>query len=68
GVGGAFTVIYPVNGPGSYQLIGMSAVPIYDPDKRLIDLEDTYFLARPGDLWKHRPVDESEYNRIVQQV
>ncbi|MFT9846904.1 5-oxoprolinase subunit B family protein [Aneurinibacillus sp. REN35] len=68
GIGGAFTVIYPVNGPGSYQLIGMSAVPIYDPDKRLVDLEDTHFLARPGDLWKHRPIDEQEYNRIVQQV
>lgn len=68
GIGGAFTVVYPVNGTGSYQLIGMSAVPVYDADKRLIDLEDTYFLARPGDLWKHRPIDEREYNQIVAEV
>ncbi|MED0737582.1 5-oxoprolinase subunit B family protein [Aneurinibacillus thermoaerophilus] len=68
GVGGAFTVVYPVNGPGSYQLIGISAVPVYDNEKRLVDLEDTYFLARPGDIWKYRSVDEREYSRIVEEV
>ncbi|MFC4766203.1 5-oxoprolinase subunit B family protein [Effusibacillus consociatus] len=68
GVGGAFTVVYPVSGPGSYQLIGMSAVPVYHREQRLADLKDTFFLARPGDLWKYRPIDESEYNRIVTEV
>lgn len=68
GLGGAFTVIYPLNAPGSYQLIGMCAVPIFDQSRCLPDLQDTFFLARPGDIWKHRPVDESEYNAILQQV
>ncbi|RXT06404.1 allophanate hydrolase subunit 1 [Ammoniphilus sp. CFH 90114] len=68
GVGGAFTVVYPAEGPGSYQLIGMSAVPVFDPHKRLIDMGDSYFLARPGDLWKHRAIEEQEYNQIVKQV
>ncbi|MGG1658239.1 5-oxoprolinase subunit B family protein [Brevibacillus sp. NRS-1366] len=68
GLGGAFTLIYPVSGPGSYQLIGMSAVPIYDTEHRLEDLKDSLFLARPGDIWKHRPIDEQEYNKIVEQV
>ena len=68
GLGGAFTVIYPLHAPGSYQLIGMCAVPIFDQSQRLYDLRDTFFLARPGDIWKHRPVDELEYNEIVRQV
>ncbi|MGE5701867.1 MAG: 5-oxoprolinase subunit B family protein [Clostridia bacterium] len=68
GIGGAFTVIYPLNAPGSYQLIGMSAVPVFDQSLRLPDLKDTFFLARPGDIWKHRSIDESEYKEIAQQV
>ncbi|OMP66241.1 5-oxoprolinase subunit B family protein [Domibacillus epiphyticus] len=64
GLGGAFNVIYPVNGPGSYQLIGRSAVPVVDPTKRLADLMETSFLARPGDIWKYRPITEQEYNQI----
>ncbi|GEN33898.1 MULTISPECIES: 5-oxoprolinase subunit B family protein [Aneurinibacillus] len=65
---GAFTVIYPVAGPGGYQLIGMSAVPVYDPEQKLEDLKDTLILAKAGDIWKHRPIDESEYNKIVAEV
>ncbi len=68
GLGGAFTVIYSVSGPGSYQLIGMSAVPVFDNKGRLEDLKESLFLARPGDIWKHRPIDESEYRRINEQV
>ncbi|MEB3101795.1 5-oxoprolinase subunit B family protein [Ferviditalea candida] len=68
GLGGAFTVIYSVPGPGSYQLIGLSAVPVFDPERKLEDLKDMLFLAKPGDIWKHRPIGENEYNRIVSQV
>lgn len=68
GLGGAFTVIYSVSGPGSYQLIGMSAVPVFDLERKLEDLKDTFFLAKPGDIWKHRPINENEYNRIASEV
>lgn len=68
GIGGPFNVIYPVNGPGSYQLIGRSAVSVVDQTNRLVDLKDTSFLARPGDIWKYRPIEESEYNRITTEV
>ncbi|QQE72610.1 carboxyltransferase domain-containing protein [Brevibacillus composti] len=68
GLGGAFTVIYPLSAPGSYQLIGMSAVSVFDQTGRLEDLRDSFFLARPGDIWKHRPVDEGEYHRILSEV
>ncbi|KIL76694.1 5-oxoprolinase subunit B family protein [Bacillus badius] len=67
-IGGAFNVIYPVKGTGSYQLIGMSAVPVVDLSNQLIDLKDTSFLARPGDIWKYRPVNESEYTSIEEEV
>ena len=67
GLGGAFNAIYPVDSPGSYQLIGMSAVPVYDKERRYPELCD-YVLAKPGDIWRHRPIDETEYNRIVADV
>ncbi len=68
GIGGAFTVVYPSNSTGSYQLIGMSAVPVYDVQQRLVPFKDSFFLARPGDLWKYRPVTIAEYDHIRQQV
>lgn len=68
GLGGPFTVIYPAAGPGSYQLVGMSAAPTFHTDKQLADFQDSFFLARPGDLWKHRSIDESEYNNIRHEV
>lgn len=66
--GGAFAVIYPVAGPGGYQLLGMSAVPVYDPEGKLKDLKESLILAKAGDIWKYRSIDEKEYNRIVEQV
>lgn len=68
GLGGAFNVIYPVSGPGTYQLIGRAAVPVFDPKGQLADLKETPFLARPGDIWKYRPVNESQYNQIMSEV
>lgn len=67
GIGGLFTVIYPVNGPGSYQLIGRSAVPVVNQIKndRLIE---TSFLAKPGDIWKYISVDEARYDKIRQEI
>lgn len=68
GIGGAFNVIYPVNGPGSYQLIGRSAVSVVDPTNQLEDLKEASFLARPGDIWKYRPIHESEFHKIESDV
>ena len=66
--GGVFLCIYPVRGPGGYQMIGMSAVPVYDPEERLPDLRERYILAEAGDRWKFRPIDMDEYNDIQAQV
>ncbi|MCF6412029.1 5-oxoprolinase subunit B family protein [Pseudalkalibacillus salsuginis] len=68
GIGGAFSVIYPTQSPGSYQLIGMSAVPVYEHQQRLEAFKDSIFLASPGDLWKYRTIDESEYRSITKEV
>lgn len=67
GLGGAFNVIYPVNGPGSYQLIGRSAIPVME--KRIEEgKEEISFLARSGDIWKYKPVNESQYKKIRSEV
>jgi urea carboxylase len=62
--GGVFLCIYPVRGPGGYQLLGMSAVPVYDPEEHLPDLRGRYILAQAGDRWKFRPIDMDEYEDI----
>ncbi|OCA88969.1 5-oxoprolinase subunit B family protein [Pseudobacillus wudalianchiensis] len=68
GIGGAFTVVYPTESTGSYQLIGISAVPVYDPGQNLSLFRDSFFLAKPGDLWKYRPITEAEYYNIREEV
>ena len=49
-------------------MIGMSAVPVYDPEEHLPDLRGRYILANAGDRWKFRPIDMDEYNDIRSQV
>lgn len=66
--GGVFLAIYPVRGPGGYQLLGMTPVPIYDPKRTLVDLAQTYILARPGDRWKLRPIEIDEFTAIRREV
>ncbi len=66
--GGAFMAIYPVRGPGGYQLIGITPVPMYDPEGRLVDLRETRILAKAADRWKVRPVDLDEFNAIRAEV
>lgn len=67
-LGGVFTVVYPSDSPGSYQLIGMSAVPVYDVYQRFAPFKESYVLAKPGDLWKYKPVSKAEYQNIREQV
>ncbi|GIN90473.1 allophanate hydrolase [Siminovitchia terrae] len=68
GLGGVFSVVYPSDSPGSYQLIGRSAVPVYDVYQRLAPFKESFVLARPGDLWKYRPVSKAEYQNIREEV
>ncbi|MFT9848750.1 5-oxoprolinase subunit B family protein [Aneurinibacillus sp. REN35] len=67
-IGGPFTVVYPVQSSGSYQLIGITPVPVYQPEQKLPEFKDSMFLARPGDIWVHRPIKEHEYYAILSEV
>ena len=68
GHGGAFTTIYPVRGAGGFQLLGRSAVPVFDVERRLLDFGDDFVLPRAGDIFKYRSIDAGEYANVRQQV
>jgi urea carboxylase len=68
GHGGAFTTIYPVRGAGGFQLLGRSAVPVFDPEHRLADFAGEIVLPRAGDIFKYRPIDGDEYSDIRKSV
>ncbi|GGG74790.1 5-oxoprolinase subunit B family protein [Corynebacterium pelargi] len=68
GHGGCFACIYSVRGAGGYQMFGIAAAPIYDPEQHLPDFENFMILFRPGDIVKFKPVEEEEYRRIQQDV
>lgn len=66
--GGAFTAIYPVRGPGGYQLFAMCALPIFDPTQSLPDFRESFALFRPGDVAKFRPIGREEYDELRVRV
>jgi allophanate hydrolase subunit 1 len=66
--GGCFAAIYPSPGPGGYQLIGMAPAPIFDPRQALADFEDSPVFTRTGDIFKHRPIDRAEFDRLRADV
>lgn len=61
GHGGAFTTVYPTWSPGGYQLIGRSPVPVFDMTQTSPGFENSLVLARPGTIFKYRPIDYDEY-------
>lgn len=66
--GGAFAAIYPVQGPGGYQLFAICAAPIFDPAQTLPDFQESFAVFRGGDILKFRPVDRAEYDAIRDEV
>ena len=68
GIGGSFTVVYPSDSSGSYQLIGRTPIPVYDVNQQLAMFRESHILARPGDLWKYRPISLAEYRNIREEV
>lgn len=62
GIGGSQTGIYPLDSPGGWQLMGMTPVKTYDPER------ETPILVEAGDYIRFVPVDEDEYNRIKEEV
>lgn len=68
GYGGAFAVIYPVQGAGGYQLFGTAAAPIFDKDQKTYDFKDEITFPRQGDIFRYRSITMDEYNAIRNEV
>lgn len=66
--GGAFAALYPVRGPGGYQLFAICPVPIFDPKQELPDFTDSFAIFRAGDILKFRPIEREEYDAIRVEV
>ncbi len=66
--GGAFAAIYPVQGAGGYQLLGMCATPQVDPSRRLPDFREADWFFAVGDLVVFTPVDRAGYDAIRAEV
>lgn len=62
GIGGSQTGIYPMDSPGGWQLMGMTPVKTYDPDR------EVPILVEAGDYIRFVPVDRTEYDRIKAEV
>ncbi|MCM3568660.1 allophanate hydrolase subunit 1 [Neobacillus mesonae] len=68
GFGGAFAVIYPVQGAGGYQLFGTAAAPIFEKEQRLYDFKESMTFPRQGDVFRYRSISMDEYEDIRKQV
>ncbi|MGG1659931.1 5-oxoprolinase subunit B family protein [Brevibacillus sp. NRS-1366] len=68
GFGGAFSVIYPVQGAGGYQLYGIAPAPIYQKEQTLPDFKDSMVFPQQGDIFRYRSISRGEYDEIRQQV
>lgn len=62
GIGGSQTGIYPMDSPGGWQLMGMTPVKTYDPNREIP------ILVEAGDYIRFVAVDEQEYEKIRAQV
>ena len=62
GIGGSQTGIYPMESPGGWQLMGMTPVRTYDPDR------EVPILVNAGEYIHFYPIDEEEYQQIRREV
>ena len=68
GVGGAFAVVYPVQGAGGYQLYGLSPTPVLDVTQQMPDFESSIVFPRAGDILRYRSIDRAEFDTTRTQV
>lgn len=62
GIAASQTGIYPLNSPGGWQLLGMTPVKTYDPER------ENPILVEAGDYIRFVPVTEEEFLKIKKQV
>jgi len=68
GFGGGFSVIYPVDGAGGYQMFGITPVEVFDGKQELADFKDSMVFPRQGDILRFRRIDRDEYDAIRNEV
>lgn len=68
GMGGGSTAIYPVDGPGGYQIFARTPVPIWDEHQRLPQFDSQPWLLRPTDRLKFIPCSVEEFDEIERKV
>ena len=68
GVGGLSTSIYTTQGPGGYNLIGRTPVPLWDPRQRHPIFKDRVVLLDAADRVKFVPIGEEEFAYIEARV
>ena len=68
GVGGLSTSIYTTPGPGGYNLIGRTPVPLWEAEQRLPVFRDSVVLLRAADRVKFVPIGREEYDYIEARV
>jgi len=68
GIGGAFAVIYPVQGAGGYQLYGMSPTPVLNVKQDHPDFEHSIVFPKAGDILRFRAIDQAEFDETRRLV
>lgn len=68
GFGGAFAVIYPVQGAGGYQMYGIAPAPIYQKEQSLPDFQESIVFPKQGDIFRYRAITREEYDQIREEV
>jgi len=61
GIAGSQTGIYPIDSPGGWQLIGLTPVRMYDPDR------EEPILPKAGQFIKFYSITQQEFDDITQQ-
>lgn len=64
GMGGGATAVYPVDGPGGYQIFARTPVPIWDMQQRLQPFKEAPYLLRPTDRVKYVHITREEFEMI----
>jgi urea carboxylase len=62
GMGGAFSVVYPVQGAGGYQLFGIAPAPVLNTAQDHPDFEHSIVFPKAGDILRFRSIDRAEFD------
>lgn len=68
GLGGGISGIYPIDGPGGYQIFARTPVPVWDAEQRLPDFAKQPWLLEPRDRVRFVPCSVEEYEEIKNEV